>query len=97
VQTPHLKKMARKQQLELKLAILGEDHPRAPQIRQQLMEEEIRRDTRRQKIARKAERRRSLNQEADLRHLLLQKTDSLSAEDLAALNLNAPIGSEGED
>ena len=97
VQTPHLKKMARKQQLELKLATLGEDHPRAPQIIQQLIEEEIRRDTRRQKIARKAERRRSLNREADLRHLLLQKTNSLSAEDLAALNLNAPIGPEGEE
>jgi hypothetical protein len=97
LQPNHLRKVARKQHLELKLATLGEDHPRAPQIRQQLLEEEIRRDTRMQKIARKAERRRSRKRETDLRHLLLQKGQSLSEEDLAALNLNAPIGSEEKD
>ena len=93
--------MQNRQQLELKLASLGDDDPSIPELHRLLEEENRKRDTRRMKSARKAMKRK-------YRHILKPKVKDLRLklqekgirsefeENLAALSLNAPIYPENE-
>jgi ribonuclease HI len=89
----HQKKIARQREIELKLASLEDTDPRAAHLRQLLIQEEIKKENRRMKLKRKAERRRTRNIDPSLRQPeVVPSFEDTPHEDLAALELSAPIG-----
>ena len=95
----HQQKVARQRAIELKLASLEKNDPRKEQLELQLIGEELKRDTRRLKLKRKAERRRNRKLDPYIRNNppTVPPFDEIPEEELAALELSAPIGPMGND